>query len=390
MGNNIDFKILNRIYLFFDSFTWTSCDTGYPTVLLKPFNCYTSVIEKLITYPEFGVIHLEVLLLQKCEALPNLKTGMAINKCSTACIKELSKLMIIKMEWKLVETLIEHGTVPDIKCIEIAIEQYGENRTLYLTHQVEKSNRNKICYDNLLSLAICKKWCGKFVDYCLKQGAKFSDKDTWTVLKWRKDSTKQILLKQIMSQDGAMNVQNNEGQLPLEFFLEQGMINDALALLKFSLDTSKIDIVKTIKGFQKYDVSEHLIKILNGIIKNKKNVPIPDLKHELNHALKYAFTNKQYKVALVLINHGADINSFVVDKSTTTAVHVATEIVLHLDGTYVRTYVYVLYVYVVTFIMCSYVLHKMLNMHACIVMNVFLSCFKNSLCYVVMQLSSHY
>lgn len=304
---------------------------GYPTVLLKPLDCYTSIIEKLITFPEFTALHLEVLLLHQCKALPGLKTGMAVNKCSTACIKELSKLMMQTKEWKLVKTLIEHGTVPDIKCIEIAIEQYGEERTLYLTHQVEKANHN-ICYDSLLSLAVCKKWNDKFVHHCLKQGAKFNPRDVWSVLKWTNDCRKQNLLKLMVSQDGAMDVQNDKEQLPLDFLLEQGMFNGALTLLELKIDTGKIDIIKTIKTLKKYNKSGHLIiKILNGIIENKKNAP--NLTQDLTLALKYALANSMYDVAAILINHGADIKACV-DKSTT-VVHIATKIVLHVDGMYV-------------------------------------------------------
>ena len=298
-------------------------------MLLKLRSCYTSVIEKLITFPEFRVVQLEVLLLCKCKALPNLKTGMAINKCSTACIKELSKLMEQNMEWKLVETLIEHGTVPDIKCIDIAVEKHDEHKTFFLIQQIEKTTQNKVCYDNLLSIAVHKKWSDRFVDYCLKKGSKFAAKDIWTVLRWADDSTKRNLLKLMMSQDGAMDIQNSKGQLPLDFLLEQGMFNGALTLLKLNLDTSGIEIIKTIKTLKKYDVNKYpIITILDKVIENKINAP--GHKQELNSALIYTFTNNQYDIAFVLIDRGADINTCV-DKSTT-VVHVATKIVLHLDG----------------------------------------------------------
>ena len=94
--------------------------------------------------------------------------------------------------------LIEHGTVPDIRCIEIAIEKYGEKRTLFLTQHIEKTEQN-ICYDRLLSKAICKKWNDKFVHHCLKRGAKFAAEDIWTVLKWTRDSRKFNLLKLMVS-----------------------------------------------------------------------------------------------------------------------------------------------------------------------------------------------
>ena len=241
-------------------------------MLLKPLNCYTSVIEKLITLPEFAVIHLEVLLLRKCKAIPDLKeTGMAINKCSTVCIKELSKLMIQTNEWKLIKALIEHGTVPDIKCIEISIERYNEDRALFLTQQIEKA-KHTICYDKLLCLAVYKAWNGKFVQHCLEKGAKFADKDIlWTMLQWKNKSTKDIMLNQLVSQDKAMDARNDSGQSPLDFLLEKGMLKDALAMLKLDIDAHKTDIIKTIKTLEKCDTNRgHIIEILCGIIQNKK------------------------------------------------------------------------------------------------------------------------
>ena len=305
-----------------------SCYAGCPTVFLKSLSCYTSFIEKLITFPEFKVLHLEVLLLNRCKTLPDIKTGMAKNKCSTACIKELSKPMMC-MKWKLVETLIEHGTVPDINCIYIAATQYGEDRAFFLIQCIEKVKDNKICYDNFLSMAIHKKWSDRFIRHCLERGAKFAAKDIWTVLQWPDDATKHNLLILMASQNGAMDVQNDEGQFPLDVLLQQEMFNNALTLLEFNLDTSRIDIIKKIEALKKYDDKKYpIIEILDRIIKNRKNAP--GHKQELDSALQYAFTNNQYDVVLVLINHGADINACV-DKSTT-VVHVATKIVLHLDG----------------------------------------------------------
>ena len=142
------------------------------SITLEPLDSYTPVIERLITLHEFRVIHLEVLLLPKCKAVPKLKTGIAINKCSTACIKNLSEIMM-QTGWKLVEALIEHGTVPDIKCIEVATEKYGEDRTLYLTQCIEeKTKHNNICYNSLLSKAIRKKWNDRFVHHWLRTRCK--------------------------------------------------------------------------------------------------------------------------------------------------------------------------------------------------------------------------
>ena len=310
------------------------CFVGHHAIILEPLDSYTPVIEKLITLHEFSVIHLEVLLLPKCKAVPKLKTGIAINKCSTACIKNLSEIMM-ETGWKLVDALIEHGTVPDIKCIEVATEKYGEDRTLYLTQCIEeKSKHNNICYNSLLSKAIRKKWNDRFVHHCL---AKFAAEDVWTVLKkWSHDSRKHNLLKLITSQDGAMDIQNDKGQLPLDFLLEQGMFNVALVLLEFKIDCSGIDIIKTIKSVKKYKANRHpIFKILSGIIENKKQSP-DLLIQELTSALKYAFTNNRYDVAAVLIDHGADIRSCV--ENFTTVVHVATKIALHVNGMYVHTY----------------------------------------------------
>ena len=307
------------------------CFVGYHTIILEPCDSYTPVIEILITLREFRVIHLEVLLLPK--ALPKLKTGMAINKCSTACIKNLSEIMM-QTGWKLVKALIKHGTVPDIKCIEVAIEKYDEDRTLYLTQCIEeKTKHNDICYNNLLSKAIiCKKWNDRFVHHCLKQGAKFAAEDVWTVLKWPNDSRKYNLLKLIVSQDGAMDIQNDKGQLPLDFLLEQEMFKVALILLEFKIDTSGIDIIKTIKLVKMYDANRHpIFKILNGIIENKKQPP-DLLKQELINALKYAVTKKRFDVAAMLIDHGVDISSCI--EKSTTVVHVATKIALHVNGMY--------------------------------------------------------
>ena len=305
-------------------------------MLLKQLDSYTSVIKNLRTLPGFEIIHLEVLLLHKCKGFPNsIKTGMAVGKCSTVCIKELSKFMILTKEWKLVETLIEHGTIPDVKCIETAIEQYTEQRTLFLTQEIEKAQQAEkadynIGYDRLLSMAIHKKWCGKFVQHCLKKGAKFAAKDIWAILQWKSNSEKYILFESIVAQDGAVDVQNDKGQSPLDFLLEQGMFHCALTLLKFNIDTSRVDLINAIKTLKKYDTSKHsIITLLNGIVKNKR-LPPDLLEKELISAFKCAFSNNRYDMAVVLINHGLNIN-LCVEKSTT-VVHIATKIALHMKG----------------------------------------------------------
>ena len=282
----------------------------------------------MITLPKFKVIYLEVLLLETCKAKPNLKAGMAIGKCSTACIKELSKFILQTKEWKLVQALIDHGTVPDVRCIKVAMEHCSEDNALYLIKQVEKA-KHSICYVTLLSLAIGKKWNNNFVNHCLKHDAKFAAKDIWNVLQWGNSPEKDNLLKLMASQDGAMNVRNKKGQSPLEFLLEQGRSNTALTLLEFSLDTSEIDVIKTIGTLKKYKAENNPTKILCRIIENKKTHP-DLLKEELTEALIYAVKNSRYEVAAVLIDYGADIKSCV-DESTT-IVHVATNIVLQTDG----------------------------------------------------------
>ena len=260
--------------------------------------------------------------------MPNLKTGMAINKCSTACIKEFSKFMIQTKEWELVEALIEHGTVLDIGCIKTAMEWYTEDNALYLMQQVEKIGNHQICYNSFLSSAICKQWNDKFVSHCLKQGAQFTAKQLWSVLQWKNSPAKDKLLKLMVSQDGLINVRN-KGQLPLEFLLEQGRYKGALTLLEFNIDTSGIDIIKTIIVLKKYTADKHPIEILCKIIENKKNNP-DVLKQELTAALKYAYENDRYEEAAVLIDQGADIYSCV--EESTTVVHIATKIVLHVNG----------------------------------------------------------
>ena len=306
-------------------------------MLIQPLNCYTSVIERLTYLPKLPikleVIYLEILLLRKCKALPNLKTGMAIDKCSTACIKKLSKLMKqTNLEWKLVEALIKHGTIPDVGCIEIAMERYTEDRTFYLMQQVEKQGNQNICYDSHLSLAICKKWNDKFVSHCLKQGAQFTANNVWTVLQWKNSPAKDNLLKLMVSQDGVMDMQNGKGQLPLEFLLEQGKYQGALKLLEFNIDTSGIDIIKIVKILRKCTADKRPTEILSKVIQNKKNDP-DILKQELTAALKYTYENNRYHEVAVLIDYGADISSCV--EESTTIVHVATKIVLHVDGKYV-------------------------------------------------------
>ena len=283
----------------------------------------------MITFPKFKIIYLEVLLLKTCKAKPKVKTGMAIGKCSTACIKELSKFITQTKEWNLVQALIEHGTVPDVKCIEIAMAHCSnEDNALYLIKQVEKA-QHSICYDTLLSLAIDKRWNNNFVSHCLKNGAKIAAKQVWTVLLWKNSPEKDNLLKLMVSQDKAMDVRNKKGQLPLEFLLQEGRSNTALTLLEFNLDTSKIDMIKTIQTLKKYDADKNPIRILCRIIENKKtNHDL--LKEELTKALMYAFKNSRYEVAAVLIEYGADIKSCV-DESTT-IIHVATDIVLRTSG----------------------------------------------------------
>ena len=213
-------------------------------------------------------------------------------------------------EWELVEALIKHGTIPDIGCIETAMKWYTENNALYLMQQVEKIGNHNICYNNFLSSAICKQWNDKFVSHCLKQGAQFTDKHVWTVLQWKSCPEKDIvkLLKLMVSQGESLNMRNDKGQLPLEFLLEQGKYEGALTLLEFNLDTSEIDIIKTIIILNKCTADKHPIEILCKIIENKKNDP-DVLKVELTAALKYAYKNERYAEAAVLIDHGAGINS---------------------------------------------------------------------------------
>ena len=290
---------------------------------------YTPMLEKLICQPQFNFIHLEVLLLKQCSIpIPNIKCGIAIQKCSTFCIKELSALMKLGLQWNLVVALINHGTVPDEAAIEVSIHIYNKSvSTLFIAEKV----LGVVQYDHLLSLAISKEWHGQFVNYCISQGGKFSPNDIWSVLKWKDDSKIKSLFKKLLKNGGSVNVKNSKGQCPLNFLLENNMFTRVLILLKYNADTSAVDITNLITKLIKLKagVTDYSIKALKGIIECKGT--IADIKDELNASLTVAFKSEHYELAALLIEYGADI-THITDKSTT-PVHVATTITLHIKGT---------------------------------------------------------
>ncbi|XP_065902411.1 uncharacterized protein [Dysidea avara] len=183
---------------------------GHNPVVPEVLETYTPMLEKLICQPQFNFIHLEVLLLKQCSIpIPNIKCGIAIQKCSTFCIKELSALMKLGLQWNLVVALINHGTVPDEAAIEVSIHIYNKSvSTLFIAEKV----LGVVQYDHLLSLAISKEWHGQFVNYCISQGGKFSPNDIWSVLKWKDDSKIKSLFKKLLKNGGSVNVKNSKGQ----------------------------------------------------------------------------------------------------------------------------------------------------------------------------------
>ena len=255
--------------------------TGYIPVVLESLDTYTPMIQQLICQPEFNILHLGVLLLEKC-GIP-IPGGFAVDKCCTFCIKSISAYMKQGMSWDLVQALIKHGTVPDVAAIEISMQYNKPKATLFIAENIKET----VPYDHFLSLAISMEWHGQFVNYCISQGGRFSPNDIWSVLRWENDSKAESMLEKILKNGGSADVKDIKGCLPLNFLLDNNMFTKVLILLKHGADTSTVDI--------------------SGLIK------------------------KLIKLAL-LIECGADITCIADHDKSTTPVHVATIIALYVKG----------------------------------------------------------
>ena len=291
---------------------------------------YTPMIQQLICQPEFNIVHLGVLLLENCVTpIPGMKWGIAVNRCSTSCIKDLSVLMKQGMRWELVEALIKHGTVPDAAAIEVSMYQYNKPKAALF---IAKKVKDSVQYDHLLSLAISKEWYGSFIKYCISKGGKFSYNDLWSVLRWKNDSKVESMLEKILKNGGSADVKDDKGQLPLTVLLKKNMFTKVLILLEYGADTSTVDISDLIKKLIKLKTGTNncSTKVLNSILKNKSK--LMNIKDELNQSLTIAFKNKQYELAALLIEYGADITHITDHDKSTTPVHVATIIALYVKG----------------------------------------------------------
>ena len=298
--------------------------TGYTPVVLELLDTYTPMIQQLICQPEFNILHLGVLLLEKY-GIPILG-GFAVDKCSTFCIKNISAYMKQGMSWDLVEALIKHGTVPDVAAIEISMQYNRPKATLFIAENVKET----VPYDHLLSLTISMEWHGQFVKYCINQGGKFSPNDIWSVLRWENDSKAESMLEKILKNGGSADVKDIKGHLPLNFLLDNNMFTKVLILLNHGADTSTVDISGLIKKLIKLETTDCSTMVLNGIIKSKSKKM--DIKDELNRSLTIVFKNKCYDLAALLIECGADITYIADHDKSTTPVHVATIIALYVKG----------------------------------------------------------
>ena len=293
-------------------------------VVLEELETYTPMLKELMSQKQFNVIYLEILLLKKC-CEPTLECGMAIQKCSTSCIKDLSALMKLKIQWNLVEALINHGTVPDEASIEVSMHMYKKpESTLFIAKRVD----GVVQYSQLLSLAVSMEWHGVFVRHCISRGGKFSPDDIWSVLKWKDDSKAKSMLKVLLKNGGVANTKNDKGQYPLNFLLEKNMFAKALILLKHNVDASTVDVRDLIRKVIKLKATDSSIKALKCVIECKERNR--DIKDELNASLAIAYKDEQYELTALLIEYGADISQ-IADKFTT-PVHVATTIALHVKG----------------------------------------------------------
>lgn len=275
------------------------------------------MIEKLIRQQEFNIVHLEFLLLKK--SVPGV-TGIAEDRCSTSSIKELSKLIAKGMSWDLTKALIKHGTIPDVAAIEASMQFKNPKKTLFIA---EKVQGNVPC-NRLLSLAISKKWHGSFVNYCINKGGKFSPKDIWHVLTWENNT----ILETVLNNGGNAD-EKDKGQTPLNFLLKSNSFEKVLILLKHNADTSTVDI-RGLVDSMKDGVNDCSMKVLSEIICSKSK--LMSIIDELNRALTIALKRKQYELAVLLIKSGADIAYACITDKSTTPVHVATTIALHVKG----------------------------------------------------------
>jgi len=284
------------------------------------------MIKQLIYQPEFNILHLGVLFLKKCE-IP-IPGGIAVDKCSTLCIKTLSAYMKQGMSLDLVKALIKHGTVPDVAAIEASMQYNKPKQTLSIAEKIKET----VPYDHLLSLAISMEWHGQFVDYCISQGGKFSHNDIWSLLKWKNDSKIESMLEKVLKNGGSGDVKDKKGDLPLNFLLKNNMFTKVLVLLKHGADTSTVDISDLIEKIMKLKIgtTDCSTKVLAGIIESKSKRM--DIKDELNRSITIVFKNKQYELAALLIEYGANITSITDHDKSTTPVHVATTIALHVKG----------------------------------------------------------
>ena len=332
---------------------------------------FTPVLKRITKEADFKLRYLEFLLVKpdaskKCakRLLPG--SGMASGKCETTWLQLADLMKKFTMSRELVMALAQHGTLVMEDSIELAISLSSDPQVPVMLCNVMENLKppKKVDYRRLLICSLLHKR-NNLVEHFLGKNPKLSNDDVWKLIYWKSPSFTPHFLTLLFQDKANLSVKNSTGQVPVEYFLFQGIWDASDFLLDtYSADTSMVDLTRWIVRYRNVITEEMLVKVI------KCGANVDGINKSIPEPMVSAITHQRSDLGAILLNHGADLSAVRLSASSgTTLMHLAVTLALSTGVvtcvcmyvcTCVHMHAYMLCVYV-----CMYVCMYYVCMYVC-------------------------
>ena len=226
------------------------------------------------------------------------------------------------------------------------------------------------------------------VEHFLGKNPKLHNDDVWKLIYWKSPNFTPHFLTLLFQDKANLSVKNSTGQVPVEYFLFQGIWDASDFLLDtYSADTSMVDLTRWIVRYRNVITEEMLVKVI------KCGANVDGINKSIPEPMVSAITHQRSDLGAILLNHGADLSAVRLSASSgTTLMHLAVTLALSTGVVtcvcmYVHACVYVcmyVYMYVCTYVcmyvcryicmyVCTYVCMYVCTLYVCMCVNARLS-----------------
>lgn len=291
---------------------------------------FTPVLKRISRENDFKVRYLEFLLLKpdmsrKCakRLLPG--SGMASGRCETSWLQLTDVLKKFTLSRELLMALAQHGTSVTEETVELTISLSSDPLVPQMLCTVMENLKPPKKVDNhrLLFYALQHKR-NTLVEFFLGRNPKLQGDDVWKLIYWKSPDFTHNFLKTIFREKANLSAVNSLGQVPIEYFLVQGIWDVCDFLLDtYAPDTSMVDLTRWIVRHKNVITEEMLVKVI------KCGANVDGINKSIPEPMVSAITHQRSDLGAVLLNHGADLSAVRLSASSgTTLMHLAVTLAL--------------------------------------------------------------